>query len=191
MFGISAHEIGLTRRLLAGLELRDLSELSGQRFTVRAIDEVAGSGELLSLLGLAGENANDAVFLERTPVGYGFIDLRFRLTSWPAELQRTGSSVVRRLLSDGSLDRGGEGDTERTERVRCLEDVCAEIDAGVRELRVMADAEGLPSLTLEERFRINTGRQARGFPLWLRDFVVRDAYITNAPTVSLNRHYYL
>ena len=188
---MTAEEIGLMRYLLDCLEFRELPELVGQRFSAGHPGEILDSGELLELVGLGGAIENDATNLERTLIGYGFVDLKFRLTRWPAELQESGARVVRALLGDPSFSRTTEPEYLARDRLGCLDDICAQVDSGIRQLTVMATARGLPDLDVRKRFRINTGREQRGFALFPREFEITDAYVTNAPAVSLNRHFYV
>lgn len=193
MKGMSAREITLLRRLVRGLEFRYLPDLVGQRFSVPHVDALLASANLLELAGLEGALENDTLDLERTMLGYGFVDLRYRLSRWPAELQTTGSKVAADLLRDDAFDRATESEPDRFERLDHLALLCDEVDEGVRQLRVMADARGLRDLTSRERlrFRMTAGRAAAEGRLFPEDFEVRDAYITNAPTVGLFRNFYL
>lgn len=191
MLGMSSHEIRIARKLATGLELRELPKLVGQRFDAASVRELEATGELLALVGLAGRFESEHAQLEATLVKYGFVDIRFGLTGWPQQLQRTGTSVVREFLDDPSFARQAEDDDTRRERVGCLDDICTEIDEGHRQLRVMADAVDMPEISKKERLRMMQKRSGPNFPLFPREFVVRDAYITNAPTAGIMRHFYL
>ncbi|MEM9191845.1 MAG: hypothetical protein AAGF12_21920 [Myxococcota bacterium] len=191
MYGMNHEEIGLMRRLLRGLEFRLFAELVGQRFAARSPSELLASSELLELIGLDGILENDAMNLKKTMVGYGFIDLKFRLTNWPATLMQTGADVVRDLVGDPTSSRAATNDDLERERLGWLEHFCEEVDSGVRELTVMATALGLRSLPQRQRFLINIGREKPSFELFPREFEIIDAYITNAPTISLQRQLYL
>ena len=65
-----------------------------------------------------------------------------------------------------------------------------ELDSGVHVLTVMATAQHLPDLSLGERFELKTDRARRDFPLFPQEFEVFDAYITNAPSITLMRNFY-
>ena len=191
MFGMIEREIALTRRILRGLELRELPELIGRKLVARDADELLASDELLALLNLEGHGAHDLMDIERTLVAHRFVDLRFRLTRWPPAEHQTGGSAVRALLSEPSFSRGTEDEEACEVRLQILQDVCLEIDVEDWELRVFAKAQGLPELSLRRRFEINTGRASRDFPLFPLELEIADAYITNAPTAGLGRNFYL
>lgn len=55
----------------------------------------------------------------------------------------------------------------------------------------MAVAQEYVVLSMREKFAIRAGRAERPRDLFPRAFEVTDAYITNAPSVSHLRHFYM
>lgn len=191
VFAMTVREIELTRRLLRELELLELPEWIGRRYVAHDFADLQMSRDLLASGGFEGEALTEASNLERTLIAYRFVDLRFHVARRPHATWRMGAAAARALIHEPTFTRQEENSAARDVRIQALEDACAELDSGGYELRVMAKAFGLPDLSLRQRFEINTGRVERDFPLFPRELEVFDAYVTNAPTAGLGRHFYL
>lgn len=190
MFDMTADELTLTRTLVRGLEFRLVPELIGQQFRAGSIDDLLLSAPLLELVGLEGALQTSALNIEQTLVKYGIVDLRFRIDGAAPSSGALRDVPIRELLGDTSLDRGREPAQERKERLHCLELLRDEVATGHRELTVFARALDMPELSRRERLGAAL-RKERPFELFPRELEVTDAYITNASSIGLARHFYL
>ena len=197
MFRLTQREIHLACHLLRTLIFQPLAPLVGRRFEVTRVGDLMLAEDQLSLVNLEGRLKNEAADIELTLAKYEFADLRFEITRAPDDLSVAGAKVLATLIG-GSRDTDAEGaaasdtdsDQDRATRVGYMEDLCEEIATGEIELAVRCESERKP-LPLAERMRATNGLEVIPADFFPRPFVVSDAYLTNAPTVSVFRNFYL
>jgi hypothetical protein len=114
---------------------------------------------------------------------YGILDVTFGVRATPLEIRRPGLGILRSL----ALVDGEEGSDADDLIDGFLGDLTTESEARELYLKVFLRTEdSLPGIGALQRLRQG---MAPGF--WPHSFVVRDACLTNAPSIWLSKHFYL
>jgi hypothetical protein len=198
MLGMTHDEIRLTRALLRALVFHTVDDFIGRRFTVERVGDFATSADLLPLVELEGDLTTSERSMLGTLAKYDFVDLKYSLRRGTAGLSTTRASALIGILGDDSIERAIETPDEHGRRIGFLEELLEETSAGTYELTVFADAvfepggHVAPARTgLSKRIRETQHLQHLPSDYLPRDFVITDAFITNAPTLALLRRVYL
>ena len=178
--------LALLRRLHRSLAYSTLDALTDTRVEVHSAETA-----LDDVLRLVRETvpvtvttmAPDIHFRAAAIAKYGILDVTFGIGSTPLEVSRPGLDVLR---SVGLVD--GQESTDATEIIGdFLSDLTLESEAGERYLKVFLEIED--SLPAGGSLRRLQDGMWPGF--WPHLFLVRDACLTNAPSIWLAKHFYL
>jgi hypothetical protein len=183
---MSRPPLSLLRRLHRSLAYSTVGALIGTPVEVHsaetALDDVLRAARLAVPLTVT-TMAPDLHYRAGAIAKYGILDVSFGIGSTPVDVPRPGLGALR---SVGLVD-GGES-TDATEIVGdFLRDLTLECEAGKLYLKVFLRTEDSPSAV--ESMRRLRDDMPPGF--WPHLFFVWDACLTSAPSIWLDKHFYL
>lgn len=182
-------EIGLLRRVLGSMVFQPLDGLVGRRLHADRFEDITNTADLLPLYELEGELMTEPSNVRGVLLKYGFVELSFRLTRWP-DVSPARAKRLLSVLRDEELDRTNDDPEMQRLRMDWLRDLCDEISANELWMTVFADTTTRPTGSLMHRARATKMFKTVPDGFFPCTFVVTDAYITNAPSVSWMRRFY-
>lgn len=178
--------LALLKRVVVGLRYAEITDLIGARVLVTRPDlahaEVARAFAAHLPSRTSPIPGSDP---QATAAKYGLLDLEFATDLRPEGLPRLRGEALRSLSLQVAPDEANENSEEALYCLELLEEEIAEPRCIVR---VFLDAESDERSTAT---RFQHAVESLPSSFWPRYFVVRDACTTNAPTLWLEKHFYL
>jgi hypothetical protein len=183
---MSRPHLSLLRRLHRSLAYSTVDALAGISVQVHsaetAPDDVLGVVKRALSINVT-TMAPDLDYREGAIAKYGILDLTFGIGSTSSEIPRPGLGILRPL---GLVD-GGEGADALEVSDDFLRDLTLESEAGHPYLKVFLETQD----ALPPRDSLRRLREGMPAGFWPHLFVVRDACLTNTPSIWLAKHFYM